>query len=161
MGYKRILVPVDGSPTSAKGLKEAIKLAKADKGVGRAKLRLLYVVEEYAAFAAPEVGANVGPLLDAIKAAGRKTLARIERSARAAGARPETVLVEDFGGRVADAIVEQAKRWRADLIVMGTHGRRGMKRVLLGSDADLVVRYSPVPVLLVPAAGRGRRRKSA
>lgn len=160
MGYKRILVPVDGSPTSAKGLKEAIKLAQGDKGGGRAKLRLLYVVEEYAAFAAPEVGANVGPLLDAIKAAGRKTLARIERSARAAGAHPETVLVENFGGRVADAIVEQAKRWRADLIVMGTHGRRGVKRVLLGSDADLVVRYSPVPVLLVPATGRGAGRRA-
>lgn len=154
MGYKRILVPVDGSPTSAKGLKEAIKLAKGDKGGGRAKLRLLYVVEEYAAFAAPEVGANVGPLLDAIKAAGRKTLARIERGARAAGAHPEIALVENFGGRVADAIVEQAKRWRADLIVMGTHGRRGIQRALVGSDAELVVRYSPVPVLLVPARGR-------
>jgi nucleotide-binding universal stress UspA family protein len=150
MAYKRILVPVDGSPTSAKGLKEAIKLARES----RARLRLLYVVEEYAAFAAPELGANVGPLLDALAAAGRKKLARIERSVRAAGARPETALVEDYGGRVADAIVQQAKRWRADLIVMGTHGRRGVKRVLLGSDADLVVRYSPVPVLLIPAAGR-------
>jgi len=152
MSYKRILVPVDGSPTSAKGLKEAIKLARES----RAKLRLIHVVEEYAAFSAPELGANVGPLLDALKAAGRKALARVERSARAAGVRPETALVEDFGGRVADAIVRQAKRWRADLIVMGTHGRRGVKRVLLGSDADLVVRYSPVPVLLIPAAGRRR-----
>jgi nucleotide-binding universal stress UspA family protein len=152
MSYKRILVPVDGSPTSAKGLKGAIKLARES----RAKLRLIHVVEEYAAFSAPELGANVGPLLDALKAAGRKALARVERSARAAGVRPETALVEDFGGRVADAIVRQAKRWRADLIVMGTHGRRGVKRVLLGSDADLVVRYSPVPVLLIPAAGRRR-----
>lgn len=152
MSYKRILVPVDGSPTSAKGLKEAIKLARES----RAKLLLVYVVEEYAAFAAPELGANVGPLLDALSAAGRKALARIERSARAAGARPETLLVEDFGGRVADAIVQQAKRWRADLVVMGTHGRRGVKRVLLGSDADLVVRYSPVPVLLIPGTGRRR-----
>jgi nucleotide-binding universal stress UspA family protein len=152
MAYKRILVPVDGSPTSARGMKEAIKLARE----GRTKLRLLYVVEEYAAFAAPELGANVGPLLDALAAAGRKALAKIERSARAAGVRPETMLVEDYGGRVADAIVQQAKRWRADLIVMGTHGRRGVKRVLLGSDADLVVRYSPVPVLLIPAAGRRR-----
>ena len=150
MTYKRILVPVDGSPTSARGLKEAIKLARAS----RAKLRLLYVVEEYAAFAAPEIGANAGPLLDALKAAGRRTLARVERNARAAGAHPETELVEDFGGRIADAIVQRAKRWRADLIVMGTHGRRGVKRALLGSDADLVVRYSTVPVLLVPASGR-------
>ena len=120
---------------------------------------LLHVVEEYAAFAAPEAGVSVAPILDAMKAGGRKTLARIERSARTAGARPEKALVEDFGGRVADAIVSHAKRWRADLIVMGTHGRRGVKRLLLGSDADLVVRYSPVPVLLIPAAGRGKGRR--
>lgn len=153
MAYKRILVPVDGSPTSAKGLQEAIRLAK-ETG---ARLRLLHVVEEYSAFAAPEVGVNIGPLLDAMKATGRKTLARIEASARRAGVRPESALVEDFGGRVADAVIAQAKRWRADLIVMGTHGRRGVTRALLGSDAELVARWSPVPVLLVPARGRGRR----
>ena len=154
MGYKRILVPVDGSSTSAKGLKEAIKLAAAGKGRARARLRLLHVVEEFSAFSAPEIGADIGPVLEAMKAGGHRTLERIERNARAAGARAETALVENFGGRVADAIVRQAKRWRADLIVMGTHGRRGVKRALLGSDAELVVRYSPVPVLLIPARRR-------
>jgi len=154
MGYKRILVPVDGSSTSAKGLKAAIKLAAAGKGRARARLRLLLVVEEFAALSAPEIGADIGPVLAAMKAGGRRTLARIERNARAAGARPETALMENLGGRVADAIVKQAKRWRADLIVMGTHGRRGVKRALLGSDAELVVRYSPVPVLLIPARRR-------
>jgi nucleotide-binding universal stress UspA family protein len=154
MAYKRILVPVDGSATSAKGLKAAIKLARESRG----KLCLLHVVEEYSALVVPEAGAiDITPVIDALKAAGRKTLARVERSARAAGARPATVLAEDFGSRVADAIVKQAKRWRADLIVMGTHGRRGLKRALLGSDAELVVRYSPVPVLLVPATGRRKR----
>jgi nucleotide-binding universal stress UspA family protein len=153
MTYKRILVPVDGSPTSAKGLKEAIKLAKE----GRGKLLLLHVVEEYAVFAAPEVGVNIGPILDAMRAGGKRTLARIAKSAQRAGARPQTALVENFGGRVADAIVAQARRWRADLIVMGTHGRRGVQRALLGSDAEVVVRYSPVPVLLIPAAGRAKR----
>lgn len=149
MSYKRILVPVDGSPVSARGMKEAIKLARA----GRARLRLLHVVEEYAAFSSPEVGANMGPILEALRDAGKHTLARVERAARKLGAKPETTLVENAGGRVADSIVEQAKRWRADLIVMGTHGRRGMNRVLVGSDAELVIRYSPIPVLLVP----GRR----
>jgi nucleotide-binding universal stress UspA family protein len=146
MSYKRILVPVDGSPVSAKGMKEAVKLARA----ARARLRLLHVVEEYAAFSSPEVGANIGPILDALRDSGKRTLAKVERAARALGVRPETSLVEDAGGRVADSIVEQAKRWRADLIVMGTHGRRGMNRMLIGSDAELVIRYSPVPVLLVP-----------
>ena len=150
MGYKRILVPVDGSPTSARGLLEAIKLAHD----ARAKLLLLHVVEEYAILGIPEAGASIGPVLDTLKRTGRTTLAKLERSARRAGARPETKLVEDFSGRVANAIVDQAKRWRADVIVMGTHGRRGLNRVFLGSDAELVARYSPVPVLLVPARGR-------
>ena len=154
MTFKRILVPVDGSPTAALGLKTAIKMTRE----GRGKLLLLHVVEEYSAFIAPEVGASVGPILDALRASGKRTLARIARSAETAGAKPQTFLVENFGGRVADTIVQNAKRLRADLIVMGTHGRRGVNRALMGSDADLVVRYSPVPVLLVPASGRGKRR---
>ena len=150
MPYKRILVPVDGSSTAAKGLQAAVRLAREN----RAKLRLLYVLEQHAAFTAPEIGADIGPILEAMKVGGRKTLARSQRRARAAGARTETALVEDLGGRVADVIVKQARRWRADLIVMGTHGRRGIGRALLGSDAELVVRWSPVPVLLVPARRR-------
>ena len=156
MAYKRVLVPVDGSPTSAKGLAEAIKVAKQS----RARLRLVHVVEENAALAAPEVGVDVGPLLDAMKGEGRKTLARVERVARRKGKtlRLDTALVESFGGRVADAIIGQAKRWHADLIVIGTHGRQGLQRALLGSDAELVVRHSPVPVLVMPARGRGARQ---
>ena len=153
MTYKRILVPVDGSPTAAKGLQAAIKLAREN----RAKLLLLHVVEEYSAFIAPEVGASLGPILDSLRLVGRRTLARIARSVGKSGVKPQSVLVENFGGRVADTIVQQARRLRADLIVMGTHGRRGVNRVLLGSDAELVVRYSPVPVLLVPASGRRKR----
>lgn len=150
MSYKRILVPVDGSPTAAKGMKAAIRLARESRG----KLLLLHVVEEYSAFMAPEVGASIGPILDGLRLAGKRMLAKIASSAAKSGARPQQILAENFGGRVADSIVKEAKRARADLIVMGTHGRRGVKRALLGSDAELVVRHSPVPVLLVPAAGR-------
>ncbi|MDW8467612.1 MAG: universal stress protein [Burkholderiales bacterium] len=152
MAYRRILVPVDGSAASAKGLAEAVRLARE----GRARLRLLHVVDTYAAVSVPEIGAaSVGPVLEAIRAAGRKLLARAERAPARAGLKAETALVEAAGGRVADAIVEEAKRWRADLIVMGTHGRRGVGRMLMGSDAELVVRYSAVPVLLVPARAAG------
>jgi nucleotide-binding universal stress UspA family protein len=155
MSYRRILVPVDGSPTAAKGMKAAIKLARENRG----KLLLLHVVEEYTAFIAPEMGANLGPILDSLRLSGKRTLTRIAKSAGKSGVKPQAVLVENFGGRVADTIVQQARRLRADLIVMGTHGRRGVNRVLLGSDAELVVRYSPVPVLLVPASGRSSRRR--
>ncbi len=154
MSYKRILVPVDGSPTSAKGLAAAIRMSKEN----RARLMLLHVVEEYAAFAAPEVGVNIGPILDSMRQGGRKTLKRVAASVARKGVKPQTALVENFGGRVADAIIAQARRWKADLIVMGTHGRRGLNRALLGSDAEAVVRYSPIPVLLVPARGRRSRR---
>jgi nucleotide-binding universal stress UspA family protein len=154
MIYKRILVPVDGSAVSAKGLKEAIRIAKA----GRAKLVLLHLIEEFAAFAAPELGENIGPVLDSLRQTGKRTIDKVARSVKQAGVTPQSVLVENFGGRVADTIVKEAKRLRADLIVMGTHGRSGVTRVLLGSDAELVVRNSPVPVLLVPA---GAKRKSA
>src|SRR3990172_10361937 len=102
MGYKRILVLVDGSPTSTRGLMEAVKLAHD----ARAKLLLLHVVEEYAILGIPEAGASIGPVLDALKRTGRMTLAKIERSARRLGARPETMLIEDFSRRVANAVVD-------------------------------------------------------
>ena len=61
----------------------------------------------------------------------------------------ETVFVESIGRPASEIIVEQAKFWPADVIVMGTHGRRGINRLLMGSDAELVLRRSPVPVMLV------------
>ncbi len=155
MAYKRILVPVDGSPVARKGMREAIKIARE----GRGRLLLLHIIEEYSAFISPEAGASIVPILDAMRASGRRTLAGIARGAAKAGVKSQAVLAENFGGRVADTIVAQAKRLRADLIVMGTHGRRGVKRALLGSDAELVVRHSPVPVLLVPASGRQSNRR--
>jgi len=153
MSFKRILVPVDGSAASAKGLAMAIRLAKDNRG----RLLLLHVVEEYPILAAPEAGAAIDRLLNEMVLAGKRTLRSIARRVDGAGVRAQTQLVEQFTGRFADAVVREAKRWKADLIVMGTHGRRGVKRALLGSDAETVVRYSTLPVLLVPAAGRGRR----
>ena len=147
MAYKRILVPVDGSAVSHRGLKEAIKLARAGDG----RLRLFHVVAEYAAYANNDVASDIAPVLDVLRKQGERTLAKVK--ARARGVRFESGLAENPGSRISDTIVDEAKRWRADLIVMGTHARRGVKRMLLGSDAELVIRYSPVPVLLVP----GRR----
>ena len=152
MSFKRILVPVDGSAASAKGLALAIRMAKENRG----RLLLLHVVEEYPILAAPEAGAAIDRLLDGMVLAGKRTLRSIAQRVAGAGVRAQTQLVEQFTGRVADAVAREAKRWKADLIVMGTHGRRGVKRALLGSDAETVVRYSTVPVLLVPPAGKRR-----
>jgi len=153
--YKRILVPVDGSPTSAAGVKEAVKLAKNL----HAKLCLLHVVDEMIVFNTPESGINLEPILEGMKRGGKRLLRRAEKLASALGARPDSELRESAGARVADVIVERAKRLRSDLIVMGTHGRRGVDRMLMGSDAELVVRNAPVPVLLVRAGVRARSRR--
>ena len=155
MTYRRILVPVDGSTTSNAGVREAVKLAKAQ----RARLRLVHVVDEFSAFSTPEGGINAGTLINLMKQSGKQILRRTERLAAGLGAKPETVLCESVGARVADVITQQAKRWRADLIVMGTHGRRGVNRLLLGSDAELVARSSPAPLLLVRSKGRARKAK--
>ena len=149
--YKRILTPVDGSATSRRGLKAAIALAKGQ----RARLVILNVVDAMPVFASLEGVVAYDPgILDALKKGGRKVLARAAADARKAGVAAKTVLAENLAGRVADVIVRQAKKQRADLIVIGTHGRRGLTRMVMGSDAELVVRYAPAPVLLVRAGGR-------
>jgi nucleotide-binding universal stress UspA family protein len=156
MAYKRILVPVDGSPTSNSGLDEAVRLARA----GGSKIRLLHIIDDTLAFNSPD-GAGVNYVLDALRGSARQALKNAGDRVRRAKLEAETGLVENFTGRVADAIVEQAKRWRADVIVMGTHGRRGFDRLLIGSNAELVVRHSHIPVLLVPAGPAKARRKRA
>lgn len=144
--YKRILVPIDGSPTSNLGLDEAIRLAK-DQG---AKLRLFHLVNEYVAVSGAEGTAwYAGDLIEALRQAGKKIIEKAEALARRNGLAPESVMLESFGGRAADFIVRQANDWKADLIVLGTHGRRGVKRLVMGSDAEQVVRTTRVPVLLV------------
>lgn len=152
MLYTRILVPVDGSTTSMAGLKEALRLAKNQ----HARVCMLHVVDETIVFNTPEGGINVGPILEDMKRGGKRLLEKAQKFALARGVKPESSLRESVGARVADAITGQAKRWRADLIVMGTHGRRGVNRMVMGSDAELVVRNVSVPVLLVHAKGRSQ-----
>lgn len=151
--FKRILVPVDGSRTSELGLKTALKLAKANAGT----VWLLHVVEESAVLLSGDyaTGAYIDQLFRDLVANGKTILSRSASLAKRQGIRTKTVLVEDLGGRrVADLIVQQARKARADVIVIGTHGRRGLRRVVMGSDAEQVVRTAPVPVLLVRSPAR-------
>jgi nucleotide-binding universal stress UspA family protein len=143
--YKRLLVPVDGSSTARLGLTEAIRLAKQLS----ASLRIIHVVDEFVADSALGPAAYYDKWVEALREGGRTTLASAQSFAQSNGVQPEAVLIETIGRRAADVIIEQARQWPADLIVMGTHGRRGVRRLLMGSDAELVVRSSPVPVLLV------------
>jgi nucleotide-binding universal stress UspA family protein len=150
MVYKRILVPVDGSATSVAGLNEALRIARDQK----AKLKLIHIVDELMIFSSSEAGLNIEPIIESMKRGGKRILERAAKMAATRGVRPETELWENATGRVAEVLIGRAKRWRADLIVMGTHGRRGVNRLVLGSDAELVVRNSPVPVLLVRSTRR-------
>lgn len=145
--YARILVPVDGSATSTQGLTEAIALAKV---VG-AKVRLVHIVNEMIIASAYEAGAQYGQLIESMRAHGKGVLQEAEKRVRDQGIEPESVMIESVGGPAGDVIVEQATKWSAELIVLGTHGRRGLKRMVLGSDAEHVVRHSNTPVLLVRA----------
>jgi nucleotide-binding universal stress UspA family protein len=150
--YKRILVPVDGSATSLAGLRQALVLAKQNK----ARLRLVHIVDMRFVAQAPGGILISEPVFDLMRNAGRKVLARAQALAAGAGVKSETAMKETFGERVAVGIVAEARKWRADLVVIGTHGRRGFSRAVLGSDAEEVVRSTRVPVLLVRAKGSPR-----
>ena len=146
--YQRILVPIDGSATSECALQEAIKLA-----AGKAQLRLIYVVEEvYLLDAEGYALIDYAALREAVRHTGERSLVQAAEKVRQSGMTAETALLEVTGERVASVIDGEAKRWPADLIVIGTHGRSGLSRLLLGSVAEGVVRGASVPVLLVRAA---------
>jgi len=143
--YQRILVAVDGSPTSLRGLDEAVKVARSSGG----RLMLVHVVNEL--FMTGDVVPSIyyDSIVQSLRESGIKVLEQAASIVRRADVPCEPQLVETIGGRVADQIVKQAKQWSADLIVMGTHGRRGLERLAMGSDAELVLRAATVPVLLV------------
>jgi nucleotide-binding universal stress UspA family protein len=152
--YSKILVPVDGSETSTAGLNEAIKLAK----IHGSQLCLMHIVNEFILDYTYAPGQYIENLLEALRKGGRGILDAAETSVQRQGIKPHCVLVESIGGVAADLILEQAKEWQADLIVMGTHGRRGIFRLAMGSDAEQVVRAANIPVLLV--RGQAATKKS-
>jgi nucleotide-binding universal stress UspA family protein len=147
--YQRILVPVDGSETAKRGLEEAIRLSKA---LG-ASLRLVHIVDDTPLALNPETGIAAGPLVADFAEAGKQIIEEARAYASAQGVQVDTALYENFIGRVADRLLEDARKSGAELIVMGTHGRRGIRHAVLGSDAEAVVRGSHIPVLLVRAPG--------
>jgi len=145
--YRRILVAVDGSPAASNGLREAIRLAQNE----RAELVILHVGNELFPYYDMNGAAFMADLQKELREGGQKILDKALAMARRHGINAKTVLRDIVGGPAAPEIVREARKQRSDLIVLGTHGRRGMRRLVLGSDAEQVVRRSPVPVLLVRA----------
>ncbi len=147
--YKKILVPTDGSATSKTGLREAIKLAKALGG----QIRIVHVVDEMPVVSTQLYGTMLDQFIAQAREAGKSITAESRAMVEEAGVPVDVKLVEALGGRSGEYVIQAAKDWQADLIVCGTHGRRGLRRIVMGSDAEFIVRRSPVPILLVRAEG--------
>jgi nucleotide-binding universal stress UspA family protein len=145
--YKRILVAVDGSDTSNRALQEAIRLAKDQRAV----LRLVHVLDEAAAYVDIELPYQFAAYQEALRKGGEKVLSACAALVREAGIETDTKLkiIETLDHRIDDAVEEEAKEWPADLIVIGTHGRRGFRHLMLGSVAEGVLRVATKPVLIV------------
>jgi nucleotide-binding universal stress UspA family protein len=145
--YQRILVATDGSKLSNQAVEHALKLADATG----AEVVALKVVPRYpqtyfeggVALAAEEVKriekewqAEAQEVVNAVKAQGQKMTLKVKA----------TTVKSDL---IAEAIIAAAKRHKADLIVMASHGRRGLKRLLLGSETQQVLTHSHIPVLVL------------
>ena len=135
MSYQHLLVAVDGSPTADHAVNEATGLAQATGG----RIRLLNVMDPLAhisGFERPDVYSQ--EVLPRLRQAGEALLRRAQERVAQSGVPVDAVLIENLDARVADLVVEHAQAWGADLIVLGTHGRRGLARVLMGSDAEQI-----------------------
>lgn len=142
--YKQILIPVDGSEVSNHAADEGFKLASV-LGSG---ITLLYVVDTtIASIPEAESGiSNIELIRQSFKEQGEKLLGTLKAGAREKGLEAEGLIAE---GDVHDEIIRVADEKKADLIIMGTHGRRGFNRLLLGSVAESVARRARSAVLLI------------
>jgi nucleotide-binding universal stress UspA family protein len=152
--YTRILVPVDGSPTATAGLREAIRLA----GKSGVTIRLIHVVDRLSLVQAMEPTPLIEDMMKSMEVTGRAALEESRALVEKAGIAAQVALKKPAAGSVADAIVKEARQWKAGLIVMGTHGRRGISRMIMGSAAQGVVASSTIPILLVRGPAGLKRR---
>lgn len=145
--YKHILIATDGSELAGKGLEHGLRVAAA---IG-AEATIVTVTEPWQSVDAGQVWGGSASLLDEYRAHARESATRIlaaaAERASALGVTHKTRYVAD--AYPAEAILEAAKECGADLIVMATHGRRGLNRLLLGSQANAVITHSTIPVLVV------------
>lgn len=147
--YNRVLVPIDGSETSKRALHEAIRIGQCQKA---AEIRLLYVIDTISYIPQTETPPSyIKEIYEQARKYGQDMLEQAKKEIERAGLRAETRLVElkRASDRIAQVIADEAKAMPAELLVMGTHGRRGLNHLLLGSVAEGVMRLTPCPVLLV------------
>ena len=136
----KILVPTDFSACAAAALDYAVELAKR----WSAEVLLLHVVPDFAQYFAPDLDVALPTLLESARSQASAELEKARKNI--AGVTVRTELLE---GPVHERILSAAAAGKVDMIVLGTHGRTGVKHALLGSVAERIVRVSPVPVLTV------------
>ncbi|RDI70491.1 universal stress protein [Halopelagius longus] len=141
--YDRILVPTDGSEAARGAIRNAIDIASQYD----ATIHALYVVDS-SVYASVETGADL--VVESLEEEGKKAIAEVTDRARAEGVSSESAVVS---GSTHQSILDYADDHDIDLIVMGTHGRTGINRYLLGSVTEKIVRSSDVPVLTVRMNG--------
>lgn len=144
--YKSILVVVDESKSSTLALKEAIKITKYAK----AKLVIAHVVDLSFSIL-PVAGVDIDKYEAIRRTEGMLLLKKMESIARSEKIKAKTILIENISTnkRISDNILEAAASLKPDLLILGTHGRRGFHRFMLGSVAEAVIRMANVPVLLI------------
>lgn len=147
--YHRIMVPTDGSQPSVAALEHALVIAR-DQG---AQLKLVVVLDEGVSdYTAAEIAwVDRGKWHKELLADARKALETGMARLQDAGLEGDSEVIAAPKGGVGEVIVEAAERWQADLLVIGSHGRHGVERLLLGSVSESVVRNGRLPVLVVPA----------
>jgi nucleotide-binding universal stress UspA family protein len=143
MSFKRILIAVDESAFAARAADVGIELAKALK----AEMAFIHAVDPSIARAASKIEESADKLIAMAEQEAKNLLSAFRERAGASPAALEFLEI----GKPATKIVEGAKSWPADLIVIGSHGRGGLERLLLGSVAESVVRHASCPVLVVRA----------
>jgi nucleotide-binding universal stress UspA family protein len=145
--YNHILVAIDESDTSDLALREAIDLAKDQNAV----LRLVHVVDLTPLYLTVETPYPYVEHQKAMEEAGGKILETRATTVREAGLEVESKLItiKMLGESICDVIQEQSKQWPADLIVIGTHGRRGFQHAQLGSVAEGLMRLATKPALVI------------
>lgn len=146
--FKKILVPVDGSAPSNSAVGFAVRLAR-DQGARLCFVHVCEVAKIAAMVSAPAVGIDPSYALDAERESGEAALSDALERAKSGGVDSESVLEE---GSCVSTILDASRAQGSDLIVIGSHGRGGIARALLGSVAEGVLRHSDIPVLVTRTA---------
>ena len=148
MMFKHILLPTDGSPHSDKGVRAGIAFAKRIK----ARVTTIHVVPEFRALAddslMPTSAVELRQrFIEEATARGKRIVDKVAKRAKTAGVRCGTIVAP--GGLPYEQIIAAARKHKCDLILMASHGRRGLSSMLLGSETAKVLTHSKVPVLVV------------